>query len=117
MGVSGKSMLGDGADDPRDTPLEVAEVGCGDREADCSGSAGSSSESDSSSHSPFDLSFPFSVEEVERPFVDRLVMYRYPEMASKKALNVYVRSENIVTLSKTGMTIVIKSMRGFGFRS
>jgi hypothetical protein len=106
-------MFGDGAEDPRDTPLEVAEVG----ESDCcSASAGSSSESDSSSHSPFDLSFLFSADIVERPPVDRLVMYGYPEIASRKALNVYGRSENIVTLSKIGRTIVRKSRTGFGLR-
>jgi len=67
-------MLGDGAEEPSDTPLEVAEVGCGESDCDCSASAGSSSESDSSSHSPFDLSFLFCAVVVECPTpVDRLV--------------------------------------------
>lgn len=56
MGLSGKSAEGDGTvgELPMDTPLELAEMGCDngiDSVADRgAGSAGSSSESDSSSH-------------------------------------------------------------------
>ena len=63
MGLSGRSaVVGGGAvgELPMDTPLELAEMGCesgidsvAERGA---GSAGSSSESDSSSHCPFVLS-------------------------------------------------------------
>jgi len=112
-------MLGEGAEEDRVTPLEVAEVGCGDSEvdADCRASAGSSSESDSSSHSPFDLSFRFSGADVECPIlVDRVAAKRHPEIASSTRLNVYGRSEKVVTPSKRGRTIVMKSCIGFGLR-
>jgi len=61
-GLSGSSAVGEGsvAELPIDTPLELADIGCEigiDNEADRgAGSAGSSSESDSSSHCPLVLS-------------------------------------------------------------
>jgi hypothetical protein len=114
-------MLGDGVDiEGNEIPLEVADIGGGETESDAdgSGSAGSSSESDSSSQAPFDFCALFSDMTAVCPtLVVRLVAKKYPAVARRSALNVYGLSENSVTPSRSGRTVVMESITGPGLLS